>query len=154
MRMQHLGPVLAFGAAGAGVHGDDGVERVGLAGEHGAGFQFFGKGCESLDVALEIGEDVFAFAGQFEVGVDVAGAADQFAHRRRRGLQGACGRASAAWTGAGSVHRAGSASLVSMSASSLRMRAGSKILPQVAHLVAHGSIGEFEIVQCHCALMT
>jgi hypothetical protein len=43
-------------------------------------------------------------------------------------------------------HNAGSASLVSISASSLRMRAGSKILPQVAHLVAHGSIGEFEIL--------
>jgi len=33
--------------------------------------------------------------------------------------------------------------------SSLRMRAGSKILPQVADLVAHGSICEFEIVQRH-----
>ena len=31
-----------------------------------------------LDVALEIGEDVFAFAGEFEVGFDVAGAADKF----------------------------------------------------------------------------
>jgi hypothetical protein len=43
-------------------------------------------------------------------------------------------------------HIAGSASLVSISESSLRMRAGSKILPQVADLGAHGSIGEFEIV--------
>src|ERR1039457_6730112 len=49
----------------------------------------------------------------------------------------------------GSDQRAGSASLVSMAASSLRMRAGSKILPQVAHLVAHGSVSEFEIVQRH-----
>jgi len=29
------------------------------------------------------------------------------------------------------------------------MRAGSKILPQVAHLIAHGSVGEFEIVESH-----
>jgi hypothetical protein len=51
---------------------------------------------------------------------------------------------------AGSFQRAGSASLVSISASSLRMRAGSKILPQVANLVADGSVGEFEIVEgCH-----
>ena len=35
----------------------------------------------------------------------------------------------------------------SISESSLRMRAGSKILPQFAHLIAHGSVGEFEIVQ-------
>src|ERR1700744_6580360 len=47
------------------------------------------------------------------------------------------------------LHREGSASLVSISESSRRMRAGSKILPQVAHLVAHGSIGELEIVQIH-----
>jgi len=48
---------------------------------------------------------------------------------------------------AGSFQRAGSASFFSMSASSLRMRAGSKILPQVANLVADGSVSEFEIVQ-------
>jgi len=47
---------------------------------------------------------------------------------------------------AGSFQRAGSASFFSMSASSLRMRAGSKILPQVANLVADGSVSEFEIV--------
>ena len=75
---QHLGPVLALGAAGAGMHGDDGVERIGLAVEHGAGFELFVEGGQSLDVALEIGEHVFAFAGQLEVGFDVAGAAHQF----------------------------------------------------------------------------
>jgi hypothetical protein len=46
-------------------------------------------------------------------------------------------------------HMAGSASLVSIAESSLRMRAGSKILPQVADLVAHGSISKFEIVDRH-----
>jgi hypothetical protein len=44
--------------------------------------------------------------------------------------------------------------LVSISDSSLRMRAGSKILPQVAHLIAHGSISEFEVVYRHFALIT
>src|SRR5579862_9706263 len=53
---------------------------------------------------------------------------------------------------AGSDHIFGSASLVSISESSLRMRAGSKILPQVAHLIANGSVSEFEIVQCHLLL--
>src|SRR6266702_648423 len=53
----------------------------------------------------------------------------------------------------GSFHIAGSASLVSMFVSSLRMRAGSKILPQVADLIAHGSISEFEIVQRHDLLL-
>jgi hypothetical protein len=46
----------------------------------------------------------------------------------------------------GSDHNAGSESFFSISESSLRMRAGSKILPQVAHLIAHGSVSEFEIV--------
>src|SRR5579875_3071557 len=44
-------------------------------------------------------------------------------------------------------HSAGSSSFFSMDASSERRRAGSKILPQVANLVAHGRVGEFEIVQ-------
>src|SRR3954454_7900358 len=58
------------------------------------------------------------------------------------------------WLAAVLDHSAGSASLVSICASSLRMRAGSKILPQVAHLVAHGSIGEFEILKgCHDLLL-
>ena len=91
--MQHLGPVLALGAAGAGMHGDDGVERIGLAGEHGAGFELFSECGEGLDVAFKIGEHVFAFAGQFEVGVDVAGAADEFVVVGDERSQGACGRA-------------------------------------------------------------
>jgi hypothetical protein len=51
------------------------------------------------------------------------------------------------WLAAGFDHSAGSASFFSMSESSLRMRAGSKILPQVANLIADGSVSEFEIVQ-------
>ncbi len=51
---------------------------IGLAGEHGARFQLFGKCGQGFDVALQIGEHVFAFAGKLEVGIDVAGAANQF----------------------------------------------------------------------------
>jgi hypothetical protein len=46
---------------------------------------------------------------------------------------------------AGLDHMAGSASFVSMSVSSRWRRAGSKILPQVADLIAHWSVGVFEI---------
>ena len=60
------------------MHGDDGVERIGLAGEHGPGFEFLGKRGQSLDVALQIGEHVFALAREFEVGFDIAGAANKF----------------------------------------------------------------------------
>ena len=74
---EHLGPVLAFGAARAGVDGDDGVHAIGLAGEHGARFQFLGKGSQRLDGAFQIREHIFALAGQLEVGFDIATAMDQ-----------------------------------------------------------------------------
>ncbi len=74
---QHLRPVLAFRAAGAGVDGDNGVQRIGLAVEHGAGFQLFVERGQSLDIALQIGEHVFALARQLEISFDVAGAADE-----------------------------------------------------------------------------
>ena len=51
---QHLGPVLRFGAAGAGLDGHDGVEAVAFAGE-----QRFG---------LELG-DVFIGGGEFAIDV-------------------------------------------------------------------------------------
>jgi len=43
-----------------------------------AGFKFFGERSERFDVAFELGENIFALAGEFEVGVDIAGAADEF----------------------------------------------------------------------------
>jgi hypothetical protein len=58
--------------------GNDCVERVGLAAEHGAGFQLFSKCGEGLDVALKIGKDILAFADKLKVCFDVAGAADEF----------------------------------------------------------------------------
>ena len=149
---QHLGPVLALRAARAGMHGDDGVQRIGLAIEHGARFKLFGKSRQRLDVALQIGQHVFALARQLEVGLDVAGAAHQLLIVGDQRLQ-ALAVAHQRLGSAGFDHRAGSASLVSISASSLRMRAGSKILPQVADLIAHGSISEFEIVQRHVLLL-
>ena len=62
----------------ARVNGHDGVERVGLAGQHGFGFQVFGEGGEVFDGGFEFAEDVFALAGQLEVRVNVIRAADKF----------------------------------------------------------------------------
>jgi hypothetical protein len=82
---EHFGPVLGFGAAGAGVDGDDGVEGIGFSGEHGAGLELFGVVAEGGDFAFEVGFEGgvglaggFAFAGELEVGVDVAGSASEF----------------------------------------------------------------------------
>ena len=74
---QHLGPVLALSAAGAGVNGDDGVHRVGLAAEHRAGFEFLGKPFQGFDLLVEFNEDILAFAGQLDISFDVLGAANQ-----------------------------------------------------------------------------
>ena len=68
---EHLGPVLALGAAGAGVHDDNGVERIGLAGEHGFGFELVGELDERGNFAGEVGLGVFAFLREFEVGLYV-----------------------------------------------------------------------------------
>ena len=46
-----------------------------------------------FDGAVEVGEHVFAFAGQLEVCFDVAGAAGEFVVVADQGLRGACGRA-------------------------------------------------------------
>src|ERR1700691_4401390 len=67
--------------------------------------------------------------------------ATSFSSRLRSGIN--------RFVAAGSVQGVGAASFFPMSASPLPMRPGSKILPQVAHLVAHGSVGQFEIVQRH-----
>ena len=64
------------------MHGDDGVERVRLLGEHGLRFELFGESDEVGDLALEIGFDLFAFLGEIEVGLDVIGEAFAFAHER------------------------------------------------------------------------
>ena len=53
------------------------------------------------------------------------------------------------WEAAGLDHRLGSESFASTEAKSLRCFAGSKILPQVANLLAYLGIGEFEFIQSH-----
>ena len=70
---QHLGPILALRAAGAGVDGHDGGARVVFAGEQHGGFQALQVLGVGLEVALDIGGDGFAFAGEFEEGVEVVG---------------------------------------------------------------------------------
>ncbi len=70
---QHLRPILAFGAAGAGVDGDDGAERVVLARQQHGGFQAIDVFGVSLDVALDVAGHVFALARQLEHGVEVLG---------------------------------------------------------------------------------
>jgi hypothetical protein len=59
------------------VDGDDGVEPVHLAGEHGAGLELLGVGAERADLALEVGFDRLTLARQVEVGLHVTGAAGQ-----------------------------------------------------------------------------
>ena len=70
---QHLGPVLAFGAARAGVNRDDGAARVVFAGEQHGGLEALQELAVGLQVALDIGADVLAFAGEFEERVQVVG---------------------------------------------------------------------------------
>ena len=59
------------------MHGDDGVHRVGLAVEHRPGFEVFVECSQRLDLALDLAEHVLALAGQLDVGLDLAGAAQQ-----------------------------------------------------------------------------
>ncbi len=95
---EHLGPVLAFGAPGAGVYGDDRIQRVVFFRQHGAGFQRLGECYERIDLALEVGLDRgFAFTHQVEVSFDIVTATREigivcklrfetlaFAHQRLR----------------------------------------------------------------------
>jgi hypothetical protein len=78
------GPVLRFGAAGAGLDGHDGVEVVVLAGEQGLGFEFTDVGIRASEFLAEILQQFlflfgvgFAF-GEFDVCLDVARERFQF----------------------------------------------------------------------------
>jgi len=76
---KHLGPVLGFGAAGAGLDGEDGVERVAFAGEESLGFELGDEGIGGVEFLGGVGEDGFAlggvglFLGEVEISFDVAG---------------------------------------------------------------------------------
>ena len=78
---KHLRPVLRFGAAGAGFHGDDSVELVGFAGHQNFGLELgeelvggdeFLVGVLQKRIALGV---VGLFLGETDVGFDVADAA-------------------------------------------------------------------------------
>ena len=83
---EHLGPVLGLGAACAGVHDDDGVERVGLFREHSLRFELVGEVDQGGDLASKVGLSVFPLFGEFEVGLDVVGAAGKFGIVGEEGL--------------------------------------------------------------------
>ena len=65
---QHLGPVLAFGAAGAGMDLEIGVVAVGLAGEHGFQPQLLGALMQRSEALLGVGDHcrVAFVLGQFD----------------------------------------------------------------------------------------
>ncbi len=58
--------------------GDDGVERVGLAGEHGLGFEGVGELDERGDLAGNVRLGVFAFSSELEVRFNIVRSASQF----------------------------------------------------------------------------
>ena len=65
---QHFGPVLRLGAAGAGLHVDEGVVRIHLAGEHALEFELLDMLRQPFDVGgNRLGRAVVLFGlGQFE----------------------------------------------------------------------------------------
>jgi hypothetical protein len=138
---QHLGPVLGLGAAGAGVHGDDGVERVGLAGEHGLGFELFGELDERGDLAFEVGLGGFAFAGEFEVGLDVVGAAGEFGVVGEEGFEALALAHERLRRARRRPRRWGRRSFLRWRLVRGLRREESKILPQLAHFFADRGVG-------------
>ena len=68
---QHLGPILAFGAAGARMDSHDGALPIVRAVEQHPGFEHFQALGKTLDLAVQIGRYVFAFASQFEQRVQI-----------------------------------------------------------------------------------
>src|SRR6185312_13214977 len=68
---QHLGPVLALGAAGAGVDGENRVERIVLAAEQGAGFDLVERAAELFDGVLVVLKHGLALAGELAQGAEV-----------------------------------------------------------------------------------
>ena len=54
--------------------GDDGVAGIVFAGEERAGFNALKDLAEGIDFAAEVGSDVFAFATEIKIGLDIFGA--------------------------------------------------------------------------------
>ena len=75
---QHLGPILALGAARARMDGHDGALRIVRAVEQHPGFEHFQALGKALDLAVQIGRYVFAFAPQLEQRVQIRSQARNF----------------------------------------------------------------------------
>jgi hypothetical protein len=81
---QDRGPVLRFGATGAGLNGHDGVEVIAFAGKQGFGFQVGDVGFGSVELTVEFFEQIVAllgvgfFLGEVDVGVEIAGERREF----------------------------------------------------------------------------
>jgi len=75
---QHFSPVLRFGPTRAGMNGHDSVQLIGFAGEQSFGFHSFGQFAQRGNFALQVGNYVFAFASELEIGGNVGAAALQF----------------------------------------------------------------------------
>jgi hypothetical protein len=60
---EHLGPILGFGAAGAGLDGEDGVGVVGFAGEQHGSLKRGGIFFRSVEFAGDFGDQGFALRG-------------------------------------------------------------------------------------------
>ena len=67
MRISMLRPILAFGAAGAGVHFEEGVVGIGLAGEQGFEFAPRDVGSQFLQRRFGVGDGLFVFFGFTEL---------------------------------------------------------------------------------------
>ena len=63
---QHLGPVLALGAAGAGMDFEEGVVAVGLAGQQRLELAARRLGLQFLERGLGLGDDLGVFLGLAE----------------------------------------------------------------------------------------
>ena len=69
---QHLGPVLRFRAACAGVNGDNGVQAVVLSAQQDAGFDLLDLGLGRGELPTQLRGDILAFPSQVEVGFEVS----------------------------------------------------------------------------------
>ncbi len=63
---QHLRPILALGAAGPGMHGDNGALGVVLAGEEHLGFQLLQQFRVGLQLLRDLRFHLLPFAGELE----------------------------------------------------------------------------------------
>ena len=143
---QHLGPVLRFGAAGAGMDGDDRVLAIVLAAEHLldlAGLHFL---IERVERLAEFGVDRLRRPRPIR--------------RARRGRRSSCGatairsrscssrrrRCSTFCASAWSFQKSGAAARASRRVSSSSGRAASKITPQIGGALAEIFVAAHQIV--------